>query len=358
MRLRTHAKPDAAPGGWLFFPIQCKLDSIIHLTLREMFRMARFLGPLLLAVLATPVFADQPRVPPLSNDAVWKLLPREQPPLPGWALALADSMPKTVARQLELDAVHRAKNPLDPILRAKMRWVAADANRCEYSKRYAEADLRRAGVPQSGVDALANGGVSFDKDWPAYAFARKLTLAAYSVTDEEMAELLALYGPAKLTAMVHTLAHANFQDRIFLALGLTVEPNGPYPPLTQLFDPNPTTPAPPRPEWKQVEIPNAPEPKMRWSDKSLTQLHKELATQKARKPRIPVPGPEVIAKLPGAARPQASRVVWTTVSMGYQPMMTKAWFDTMATFQSEAKFDRVFSNSYFWVITRTNDCFY
>lgn len=320
--------------------------------------MVHVLGPLLIAILTPPAVADPPRVAPLTNDAAWKLLPREQPPLPAWALTLADSMPKTVARQLELDAVHREKNPLDPILRAKMRWVAADANRCEYSKRYAEADLRRAGVPAHELESLAKYGVAYDKDWPAYAFARKLTLAAFTVTDEEMAELLAQYGPAKLTAMVHTLAHANFQDRIFLALGVTVEPNGPFPPLNQLFDPNPTTPAPARPEWKQIEIATVPTPKLNWSPKNLTDLQKELAFQKARKPRIPVPGPEVIAKLPEAARPQASRVVWTTVSMGYQPMLTKAWFDTMSTFQSEAKFDRVFSNSYFWVITRTNDCFY
>ena len=34
------------------------------------------------------------------------------------------------------------------------------------------------------------------------------------------------------------------------------------------------------------------------------------------------------------------------------------WFDTMGAFQQEAKFDRVFSNSFFWVVTRSNDCFY
>jgi hypothetical protein len=44
--------------------------------------------------------------------------------------------------------------------------------------------------------------------------------------------------------------------------------------------------------------------------------------------------------------------------MGYQPVLTKAWFDCMGTFQQEASLDRVFSNTYFWVITRSNDCFY
>jgi hypothetical protein len=44
--------------------------------------------------------------------------------------------------------------------------------------------------------------------------------------------------------------------------------------------------------------------------------------------------------------------------MGYQPVLTKAWFDTMRLFHQEARMDRVFGNTYFWVITRSNECFY
>ena len=37
--------------------------------------------------------------------------------------------------------------------------------------------------------------------------------------------------------------------------------------------------------------------------------------------------------------------MWTTVSMGYQPEMTRAWFAALYTFYEEAKPDRVFTNS-------------
>ena len=46
------------------------------------------------------------------------------------------------------------------------------------------------------------------------------------------------------------------------------------------------------------------------------------------------------------------------MSTGYQPVMTRAWFACLGAFYEEAKVDRVFTNSMFWVITRTNDCFY
>ena len=56
------------------------------------------------------------------------------------------AMPQTTARMLELDAMHRTGDRLDPRLRGLARWAAADANRCAYAKAVAAADLRRAGV--------------------------------------------------------------------------------------------------------------------------------------------------------------------------------------------------------------------
>ena len=113
------------------------------------------------------------------------------------------------------------------------------------------------------------------------------------------------------------------------------------------------------PDDKKKAVPEGKGPtRAEWDAKSHTELETLLASQKARKGRIPLPDPAVIEALPAEARPQARRVNWTNVSMGYQPLLTKAWFDTMGTFQQEAKFDRVFSNSYFWVVTRSNDCFY
>jgi hypothetical protein len=55
---------------------------------------------------------------------------------------------------LELDFLHRAHSPLDAKLRARLRWVAAHANRCRYSETYAAADLRRAGEDEDSIRKL------------------------------------------------------------------------------------------------------------------------------------------------------------------------------------------------------------
>src|SRR5207244_3676288 len=95
-----------------------------------------------------------------------------------------------------------------------------------------------------------------------------------------------------------------------------------------------------------------------WQERTFADLERALEQQKKRKSRIPLPGPERLAKVPPESKAQASRVVWTTVSMGYQPALTKAWFGTMRACQAEAHLDRVFANTLFWVITRSNACFY
>src|SRR5205823_2500755 len=63
----------------------------------------------------------------------------------------------------------------------------------------------------------------------ALAFARKLTLAAHAVTDEEVARLIELYGEKQVVAMVLLLAYAHFQDRLVLTLDLPLEAGGPLP---------------------------------------------------------------------------------------------------------------------------------
>jgi hypothetical protein len=313
-------------------------------------RLALLAGGL---ALVSPLFAADPppaRFPAASNADAWKQLPRATPPLPAWARILIHSLPKTTGAMLELDAVHRARNPLGPVLAAQLRWEAANAIGCDYAKAYAAADWARSGA--KGKPAL---------DPALRDFARQVATDAAAVTDEQFAELLQKYGAEKMVAVVHTLAHANFQNRIFLALGVAVEPGGPLPPFDVKLDPDARAKlvTPPRPAWDEIRAKTGLTPTFEpdWKEQSDTALAKAMAEQKSRTPRIQ-PDPKRVAALPPEARPQASRIVWTAISMGYQPLLTKTWFDTMSTFQSEAKFDRVFSNSYFWVITRANDCFY
>jgi len=72
------------------------------------------------------------RVPLLNDEDAWKRLPAVVSGggqrLPAWARALAGSLPRTTAAMLDLDRIHRTKSPLGPLLRGKMRWVAARAN--------------------------------------------------------------------------------------------------------------------------------------------------------------------------------------------------------------------------------------
>ena len=150
---------------------------------------------------------------------------------------------------LRLDFLHRTRNPLGPLLRGKMRWVAGQANQCGYSMAYAESDLRRAGLDEAGLGSLrGDHGDLPEPERAALDFARQMTLDASEVTDAEVAGLIGWYGEAKVMAMVLLLAHANFQDRLLLALGSPIESGGPLPPLEIDFRSQGRSAAGPAPE--------------------------------------------------------------------------------------------------------------
>lgn len=304
-----------------------------------------------------------PRFPLVPLQDAWTMLPRINPPLPEWALALVESLPKTTGSMLELDYLHRVQNPLGPVWAGKIRWVVADALKSEYGRRYAAADLRRAGLGDTELEALAAGGPAGSAEAMVLGLVRRLTLEAYAVSDDEFAQLQTVWNVEQIVAVVHTVAFANFENRIFLGLGLEVGPAGPVPATAYDFDraARPQLLAPTRPSWEEArgKLPaTAAPPAVNWSVQSLEEIEAAVAGQRERQPRIPLPPPERLEKLPPQVREESQKIVWSNLSLGYQPRLTSAWFECMGTFQSEAKFDRVFSNSYFWVITRANNCFY
>ncbi|QDU19334.1 Iodothyronine deiodinase [Urbifossiella limnaea] len=269
-------------------------------------------------------------------------------PLPGWAAQLAGPMPKTTAKMLELDYLHRADNPLGNVLAARVRLACAAALGSKYGVATATGDLARMGVTaEPGADA------------PAVAFARKLSLEGHAITDAEFAAVLKQYGPERTTALVHTVAYCNFHNRIVCGLG--TEPRA-DPPLPVAVDPAllaaPSSPA--RPPWDDVKAAAHAGPRISpaWSKGGADALGSALAAQKARTLRIPLPGKERFEGLTGREKMQAETILWNTVSSGYQPGMTRAWFACLGAFYEESKVDRVFTNTMFWVVTRTNDCFY
>lgn len=307
-----------------------------------------------------------------SNERAWRSTPHRTHPLPAWARILVGPLPKTTAAMLHLDYLHRAANPLGAELSSKIRWIAADTIGCDYAKRYAEADLRRAVAPSRELEAFfARTASPSEPDESAIHFARKITAAAHTIGDAEFADLLRTYGPELTCAMVHTLAYCNFHNRILLAIGAEVEPKGPIPPCDLSLDPNPAKeiPSPPRPDWAALVTESLPDipTHFDWpsdpdtptgNDHAATDFLEGMESQERRTCRVPLPGREQFASLPPDVQAQSERIVWMTVSMGYQPRLTQAWFTCLRAFQVESQLDRVVSNSMFWVITRGNECFY
>jgi len=325
-----------------------------------------------IVAMAAPAGASTPPFALLSDAECWRKLPAVEkggrPALQSWARALAGPMPRTTAALLRLEYLHRTKGPLDPKLRAMMRWVAAHANHCVYGEAYAAFDAKRAGLSEGELEALRRGDASglSDPEKHALQFALKMTVSSASVTDAEFARLVAEHGEKKAAAMVLLMAYANFQDRLLLCLASPLEPGGPLPPIDVVFVPEATATKMIRPLPSQASaLPNPTgkdlvEDDPDWASVSYDELQGRLEEQKQKPTRLPVPKWEQVALglPPGFMRP--SRIVWNQICLGYVPELATAWETLMRTNMPEMrdKMDRVFGISLFWVITRAIDCPY
>jgi alkylhydroperoxidase family enzyme len=300
----------------------------------------------------------------LTNEEAWKRLPgatEKVQPLPTWVRMLAGPLPLTTARMLELDALHRTGKRLDLKLRGLVRWASANANRCDYAKAVAAADLRRAGLNVDELKKLLSDPSRLSPvERAATAFARKMMREAHAVTDEEMKQLLGFFGEEQVVALVALLAHASFQDRIFLATNVRVEPGDPLPPVTVQFAKPQTKPfangnAPCANVKKQTPDANGSGASTEWLG-----LQEGLNRQRARPGRIRVPSKEEVRKRLGDGHPglwQAD-INWCRVCYVNQPELTDSWFACAAAFRQEAGLDRLFEQSLFWIVTRSLQCFY
>lgn len=308
------------------------------------------------------------RVPLLSDKEVWAKMPKAESggdsSLPNWAKAVANHLPRTAAAMLDLDYLQRTKSPLDPSLRAKMRWAVAKANRCEYTQATALADLKRVAGAGEVANLLAGPAKWTADDREPLEFARLLTLAAPTITDEQFASLRKRFGDKKVASMVLLAAYGNFQDRIILGLGIPLETSGPMPPLPVKFVSGAFQVAPILPE--QKEMPSlakdgqtvvSPDPE--WSKLSYEELQGRLEKQRARTPRLPVPDWETVkAALPPGYATRPTRIVWSLVCNGYVPELAVPWNVSTRTMWAESRQDRVFEESLFWIQTRSIQCNY
>ena len=303
------------------------------------------------------MMAGEPRLPLLSNSHAWRALPREsttQEILPAWARMLAGVLPLTTARAIELDAMHRSGDRLNPRLRALARWSAADANRCEYGRAMAAADFAREGGTADISVISSNPGRLTTVERLVVQFSRRMMTEAYSITDAEVAELLAALGEERLMALVLLLAHASYQDRIFLAFGTPPETTVPPPVSTRFRLPRAALPATHSTSHRgePAEVTNV--------TKEWVRLRDQLAKQKERAGRIRIPSRAEVLEHLGVDHPLAwqAGIAWSRACFTYQPELTDAWFACTASFRQETSLDPVFTSSVFWVVTDALNCFY
>jgi alkylhydroperoxidase family enzyme len=240
--------------------------------------------------------AGEARFVALPDAEAWARLPDrtagEAGRLPAWALVLARTLPRTAAAMLELDYIHRAGSQLGLDLRGLIRWAAARAGHSAYGEAYALADLRAAGLGKL-ADRLAAGDRTGLEPGPlaVMAFADQMTADPRKVTDAEVATLIGQYGERQVVAIVLLLAYAQFQDRMAIALGLSVEPEGPAPPLAVRFAKRPfgiaAAPPPRRPATGPItsRAPDGPPP-ADWRATGLDLIRCSLDEQRNRRPRI------------------------------------------------------------------------
>jgi alkylhydroperoxidase family enzyme len=308
----------------------------------------------------------------LGDEECWQKLPPAAKgggqSLPSWARALAALMPRTTVALLQLDFVHRMRSPLDPKLRAQMRWVGAHANHCAYSEAYAAFDARRAGLDDDALEALRRGDYSqkTPAEKAALEFARKMTLDSTGITDGEFAALVQAYGEKKTAAMVLLMAYGSFQDRLILCLGSPLEAGGPKPPLEVVFahgalrsdlaNPyaNQFFPFPPGTGKSQVEA----DPD--WASLTYDQLQSRLESQRQRPTRLRIPNWEEVQRGLPAGFMRPNRVVWNLVHLGYVPELSMAWETLMRANAPEtnSSLDRIFCVNLFWITARAINCSY
>lgn len=302
------------------------------------------------------------RFPMLSNEATWAKLPIAEKgqgaALPNWARMTAATLPRTTATILELEDLHRTKNPLDPKLRAMVRWVVADANRCKSAMETALADLKTAGATSNELSALRGDRTPLSIETRrALDIARGLTRAAYKLSDDQIAALRKDLDDARLVAFVQLVAFGNFQDRLLLSLDVPAE-SKPAPHGIKFKRPWDGGVATARPEIPPaIDGVEGKVADAEWKSFDFDALQKLMEGQRGRAPRVSVPTFDDVKKhLPEGAKPL--RIKWSLVCVGHSPELALPWTSGLRTFAEESKQDRVFEELLFWVITRELQCFY
>lgn len=299
-----------------------------------------------------------------SLSSLPKLSSPEEGQLPIWARALAHDLPQTTAAMLELDYKVRSV-PSDQLrLYALARLAVSQVHQCDYGIAYASLDLKRANADDLLKTATQSPESLTDLEKRVYDFARQMTIAGRDATDEQVASLQEALGPDLLVGLVLNIGYTNFQNRLVLALNLSIEADGPLEPTHWKFADSTPSGANTISAHRDAMPENTPSKQtdlatQSWRDLPFESLQTNLENQRERKPRIAVPDwEEIKPRLPEGLYPKPLRIRWSRVVVGYQPVVGPAWIKCLRVFEQEAHQNRVFEESIFWIVTRGLRCYY
>lgn len=318
---------------------------------------------------------------PLTNEEAWKAMPSSSKgsgsPLPAWIRVVARQMPKTAAAFLQLDYAQRSSGPVEPKLRAAMRWTSAKSNGCDYSMQVALADLQRAGATDLQVSGLTSGSMSSwsESELAALRFAFVMTVDSDRYPDEDFARLVSIFDANTAGSMVLHMSYSNFQDRFLNCIGAqSFEVDKPLPPLEVAFDINdlihkpPTdraaaTAAAPKPSLLSEVVPtlNVIEHESTNTWLGYEALQSRLIKQRQRESRLPsLPWSQIAPKLPVGLMDKPSDIAWYQLAFGYAPELAVPFEVYLRAAGSEVtrNWDRVFGGSLFWMVTNSVKCPY
>lgn len=334
-----------------------------------------------LSILTANGFCDEPGTTrmgwplPMSSEKCWQKLPKaldgNGQELPTWARMLAQEMPKTAAAFLELDLAQRTLSPVEPKLRAAMRWIAARDNCCSYAMATAQADAKRSGATVEQILSLATERQArwSENERVALLFAHLMTVDSDSITDELFDDLVRRFDKRQVASMVLLLAYSNFQDRFLNCLGAPLEETGPMPPVKLKFAPDELVSKTTPPSRGTPKVPGSEangtadviEDASGFTWLSYPQLQDRLNKQRQRKTRLPIPEWDTFSSnLPKGLMDKPSDIVWYRIAFGYAHELAVPFEIYMRTAGSEVatNWDRLFGNCIFWMVTDAIKCPY
>jgi AhpD family alkylhydroperoxidase len=191
----------------------------------------------------------QPRLPllPLDEAAEAATLAAPSPPGSPGSLGVVNNgrmrsqyLPAELQSRGAQPSANNNQLPYD--FSTELFWIVSRVNNCHYCLGHQESKLKAVGVTEELLLALDTDWSSFsEKQRAAFAFARQLTLAPYSITDQSVDSLRPHFTDSQILEIAFLVGRYNSTNRWTDSLGIPQEDHRDY--LSSLKDDKTTMPS-------------------------------------------------------------------------------------------------------------------